>query len=120
MPDGSITTRLDRIEQKQIEMLVTLKALEDGQAAERETLEDVVAELGGAPPRETRGNRQTVRDSIHELRGWCAPVAMEAAFRRVLNEKRATYWTRWQKGITVTGVIVGSLAAVLRLAGVGG
>ena len=120
MPEGNITTRLDRIEQKQTEMLVMLRELEDGQIAARETLFDVVAEIGGAPPRATRGNRATVRDSIHELRGFCTPLAMEATFRRILQDQRATFWTRWQKAITVTGVIVGSVAAVLRLAGVGG
>lgn len=101
-------------------MLVELTALHDGQVEARETLADVVAEIGGAPPRASRGSRPSIRSSIHELRGFCAPVALEATFRRILQEHRATFWTRWQKGITVGGVIIGALAAVLRLFGVGG
>jgi hypothetical protein len=120
LPDGSLTTRLDRLETTQGEMLVHLTRISDRLETLGGTVADVVAEVGGVPPRDTRGSRQTTREAIHELKAIVNPAAMEAAFRKVLNEKHAAYWTRWQKAVTVTGVLVGAAAAVLRLAGVGG
>jgi hypothetical protein len=120
VPDGSITTRLDRIEQKQADLLVAIQELRDSQQAARETLADVVAEIGGAPPRDTRGDRPTIRDSVHELRAVCSPVAIEGSFRKVLSERRGMFFTRWQRGITVTGVIIASVFTVLRFLGYGG
>lgn len=120
MPDGNLTTRLDRLETQQGEMLVQLTRISDRLETLGGTVSDVVAEVGGVPPRETRGSRQTMRDSLHDLKAVVNPAAMEAAFRKVLNEQHAAYWTRWQKAVTVTGVLVGATAAVLRLTGVGG
>ncbi len=84
------------------------------------TVADVVAEVGGVPPWETRGNRPTLRDKVHDLQAATMPAVVEAAMLRALDSRRSHAWTIWQKVWAFAFAIVAAVGTVLRLFGVGG
>ena len=85
-----------------------------------QTVSDINAELGGAPPHQTRGDRPTIRKRLHDVQQGTSPVAIEAAVNRAINQHSDRLWSAWQKRVTVFGVLVGALVGLLRIMGIGG
>lgn len=85
-------------------------------------VQDVMAELGGVPQRDYRGNRETVRDRLHRIEsdGQAAKAVREAL--EVLRSQQAATelrrWGSWEKRATILGVMVAASTSVARVFGV--
>lgn len=121
-PNGADTLRrLERLEERQTEIIERLTANTGRLSDMQEDLRAVVAELGGAPDTATRGPRDTIRWRLHQLENsaYAAEYAQEAlkaaeAARQAAAEKQ---WSVTQKiGLFVFAGIA-ALGTILRLAG---
>lgn len=120
MPEGSVERRLDRIESRQDQMVETLAVIREKVEQTNGHVDDVLAEIGRVPPMEARAGRLPITDRLHSIEAVVTPVAMQAAVHTALDQRRGLTWTRAQKGVTIGGVVVGTVFTVLRFAGLGG
>ncbi len=84
------------------------------------TVADLVAEVGGVVPWESRGQRVTVRERVHLLENDRATaIAATAALKSAEATKRQA-WSVWEKGGLFLLAALGTASGLLRLFGIGG
>ena len=111
--------RLDRLEEAQS----AIRLLCDGLTTKLDELHndfrDVVAELGGAPPWESRGTRPTIRDRQHEIETNTSPIMFVKMMDDYMDRRNASFWGAWQKRATIVGAMIAAVASILHLFGIG-
>ena len=114
-----LRARLNRVEEKQIDMIATLAENTVMLRGIAETQEAVVAEIGGAPDPMTRGPRDTVRWRLHRLENdQSAARAAEAALATA-EASKANAWTQRQKVALFVFAVIGTVLGVLGFFGFG-
>lgn len=119
MPEGAIERRLERIEERQQQIIVAIERLTLKAEVNAGTVSAVIAEVGGAPDVATRQGRLTMRDRIHDLENDTAAATAAKAALEAATAARIGQWTVREK--TLVGLCaIGTFAmSLLRVAGIG-
>lgn len=120
MSTGSVDHKLERIEDRQTEILVQLAAVVSKLDKVNGSVADLLAEVGNVPPVEARGDRKTITSRMHSIEATMSPAAFEAAMTRVMSHRRVAIWKQWQLRLTLASVVIGTVVTILRFAGFGG
>lgn len=120
MPEGSIERRLDRIEESVLSVRETQVHLVAQIEEMNGHVQDLQAEVGRVPRFSQRGQRLPITDRLHTIENVVSPAAQEAMMHRVLDSRKAAGWTHVQKRALFATAIVGAIASVSRLFGLGG
>lgn len=115
MPPDGVELRLDKIEDAQRVALMESVKMRDRVDALIELVADLTAEIGGAPPRATRGSRLTIRDRLHQVSQVVSPLALDAAMEAYYTRKNASVWTDRQRHLVVLSAVISAVGVVLML-----
>jgi hypothetical protein len=119
MPEGSIERRLERIEERQQEMLVAIERLMQRAETNASGISSIVGEIGGVTDLAIRQGRPTLRDRVHRLENDTAAATAAKAALQAAQNARASNWTLREK-VLVGACAVGTFAlSVARAFGIG-
>lgn len=112
---------MDVFEEKLASVTAVCEPLADEIKAILRTVTNLNAEIGYAPAHETRGDRKTIRDRVHDLENQTAPLVIQAAVSAALDAQFSAIWERWRVRLVVVvtaaaaiGAIFGGMLAVVR------
>lgn len=120
MGEAGITERLQRIEDAQTGQTVQLVQLIAMAETMADTLAAVVAELGGAPNVNVRGERPPIRYRLHKLENDQAAARAAQAALEAAKAAKSLAWSKRQKVALFGVAVVGAVLGLLSFLGLGG